>query len=514
MKLPQLLTLAALSSLLVACATTDQRVGSLEAKTDTGLLRGTGDQVKRFLGVPYAAAPTGQLRWKPPQPAGAWQGVRDATSFGNYCAQPQEYPEMRGQMDEDCLNLNVWTPAKTWEQRLPVVVWIHGGGFAYGGGSHPTYDGEALAKRGVVVVTLNYRLGLLGFMAHPQLSAESAAGASGNYGLMDQVAALKWVQRNIAAFGGDPQRVTVMGQSAGAHAISALMTSNQARGTFQQAIMQSVGVMRPQLQLRQAEQYGMKLGTDIAQLRKIPASELVALQKKLPSERSPAAARAISIINDGAFIEHPDHVAFAAGHFAKVPILVGNVENEGGGATRNWPIKTVEDFRSFVSRTFDGAKDAAWNAFSVRSDAEVPQALADLYSDTQFLFGTRELLNIYDRQGLKSYRYVFTRHRNDALAAPIHGDELQFVFDNLDATHRGKQRPFNTTDSDVADTVTDAWIRFVKTGDPNGPGLPTWSPYTVSGKAFMQFAERPTAQSGYGGRGVDFTRDYFSSALR
>ncbi|GEQ78142.1 carboxylic ester hydrolase [Comamonas testosteroni] len=421
---------------------------------------------------------------------------------------------MRGAMGEDCLNLNVWTPAQSWSSRLPVVVWIHGGGFAYGGGSHPSYDGEALAKRGVVVVTLNYRLGLLGFMAHPQLSEESSERASGNYGLMDQAAALKWVQHNIAAFGGDPQRVTVMGQSAGAHAISALMTSKQADGLFQQAIMQSVGVMRPQLSLQQAEQFGVQIGADIAQLRTLPANEFLALQKKIPSDSNPTTARPISIINDGAFIDRPDYAAFNSGSFAQIPVLVGNVEDEGGGATKNWPIKTVDDFRAFVAKSFAQAKAPAWDAFSVHSDAEVRQALSGLYSDTQYLFGTRELLNVYDSKGLKSFRYVFARHRNDSSTAPIHGDELQFVFDNLEALHRGKQRPFNSADSKVADAMADAWIRFVKTGDPNGSDLPTWPAYSMSGKAFMQFGSNPSVRRGYDGRGIDFTRDYFASTRR
>lgn len=511
MTLSRLLVAGAITTMLAACASTGQGESRSLVQTETGKVRGAGGEIHRYLGVPYAAAPVGPLRWQPPQPAPQWNGVRDATQFGHFCVQPQEYPEMRGTMDEDCLNLNIWTPSDNRTAKIPVVVWIHGGGFTYGGGAHPSYDGEALARRGVVVVTLNYRLGLLGFMAHPQLSAESKAGSSGNYGLMDQVAALKWVQRNIAAFGGDPTRVTVMGQSAGAHAISALITSTQAAGTFQQAIMQSVGVMRPQLDLKQAEQYGLQVGADINQLRQLPAENFVALQKNLGVDRSPVSARPVSIINDGVFIDMPDYAAFASGRFSKVPILVGNVANEGGGATKNWPIKTVSEFRAFVSETFKGAGSKATTAFAVKSDAQVKQALADLYSDTQFLFGTRELLNQYEKQNLRSYRYVFSRHRNEAAAPPIHGDELQFVFDNLNAPHRGKQRPFNDTDSAVAQQIADSWMRFVKTGDPNGGDMPAWPPYSSKGKGFMTFGSTLAAGSGYDGQGIDFVRDYFAA---
>ncbi|MBV7430746.1 MULTISPECIES: carboxylesterase/lipase family protein [unclassified Acidovorax] len=512
----RLLTTGLSMGLLISCASPGggADTGLATARTESGVVRGQGTDVKKFYGIPYAAAPAGDLRWKPPQPAAPWTGVRDSTAFGDYCVQPQEYPEQRGGMSEDCLNLNVWTPARRKDERLAVIVWIHGGGFAYGAGSHPSYDGEALARRGVVVVTLNYRLGLLGFMAHPHLTAESPQRASGNYGLMDQAAALKWVQRNIAAFGGDPARVTVMGQSAGAHAISTLMTTDMAQGTFQKAIMQSVGVMRPTMALKDAELYGLRFGSDLGALRKLPATDFVELIKKQPSGRSLATGRPVSIINDGYAVKTPDYQAYATGKFAKVPILVGNNENEGGGATRNWSIKTVADFQGFVQQSFKGREQAAWAAYAVASDDKVPQALADLYADTEYLFGTRELLARYQDHGLKSYRYVFTRHRNEAAAMPIHGDELQFVFDNLQSPHRGKNRPFNAVDATVARTMADAWVQFAKTGDPNGQGLSAWKPYSAQEQSYMEFGASPALRAGYNGKGIDFVRDHFSSAGR
>lgn len=514
--IPKVLLLGLSTGLLISCAAPGGGASSdlTTVKTDAGTVRGQGGDVKRFYGIPYAAAPVGDLRWKPPQPANPWAGVRDSTAFGDYCIQPQEYPEQRGGMSENCLNLNVWTPAKRKDERLSVIVWIHGGGFAYGSGSHPSYDGEALASRGVVVVTLNYRLGLLGFMAHPQLTAESPNKASGNYGLMDQTAALKWVQRNIAAFGGDPANVTVMGQSAGAHAISTLMTVDMAQGMFQKAIMQSVGVMRPTTSLKDAEQYGLHFGSDLAALRKLPAMDFVDLLKKQPSGRSLATGRPVSIIHDGYVVKTPDYQAYAAGTFAKVPILVGNNENEGGGATRSWPIKSVADFQGFVQQSFKGQEQAAWAAYSVSSDDKVSQALADLYSDTEYLFGTRELLARYQEHGLKSYRYVFTRHRNEATTTPIHGDELQFVFDNLQSPHRGKNRPFNATDSATAKAMANAWVRFAKTGNPNGQGMPSWAAYNPRDQAYMDFGAAPVQRAGYTGKGIDFVRDHFIAVQR
>ncbi len=513
---PRVLMLSLSTGLLMSCAAPGSRNDAdlVTAKTESGLVRGQGTDVKKFYGIPYAAAPVGELRWKPPQPAMPWTGVRDSTAFGDFCIQPQEYPEQRGAMSEDCLNLNVWTPAIRSAERLAVLVWIHGGGFAYGSGSHPSYDGEALARRGIVVVTLNYRLGLLGFMAHPQLTAESPHLASGNYGLMDQTAALKWVQRNIAAFGGDPTNITVMGQSAGAHAISTLMTTDLAQGTFQKAIMQSVGVMRPTTSLKEAEQYGLRFGNDVSALRKLPATDFVEILKNQPSGRYLATGRPVSIINDGYVVKTPDYQAYATGKFAKIPILVGNNENEGGGATRNWPIKTVADFQEFVQQSFKGRERAAWAAYGVPSDDKVPQALADLFADTEYLYGTRELLTHYQTHGLKSYRYVFTRHRNEAAATAIHGDELQFVFDNLQSPHRGKKRPFNTTDTAVAQSMADAWAHFAKTGTPNMPGMNTWKPYDTHSQYYMDFGASPVLRSGYAGKGMDFIRDHFNTVRR
>jgi para-nitrobenzyl esterase len=460
--------MAMIASFAVCSSTAQAHLDTV--RTETGLVSGSGDAVREYLGIPYARAPVGNLRWHAPMPADSWQGIRDGSRFGPDCMQPAEYPELRGNgMSEDCLSVNVWTPAHTVQDRLPVMVWIYGGGFRYGSGSHPSYDGEALASRGVIIVTFNYRMGLLGYMAHPQLTAESPSHSSGNYGLMDQIAALQWVQRNIGAFGGDPQKVTVFGQSAGAHSISTLLVSPKGKGLFRQAIMQSVGVMRPMASLKQAEQYGLQFGADINELRKLPASELITRLQKAKKFSSVLTSPAIpSIIVDGVLVPEPDYKAFATGNFLRVPIIVGTNANEGGGAAKKIPVKTAADLDTYLAKTFAGSEAPAKKAYGVADDAQVRQSLADLYSDVQFRFGTRQMLHRDAVLGVPAYQYVFSRSRNDGTQAPIHGDELQFVFGNLAASHRGKHKAFNKQDEEVSNEMSTAWVNFGK-HPPNTP---------------------------------------------
>lgn len=484
--------------------------------TDRGLVSGTGTTVRSFKGIPYAKAPVGALRWRAPQPAEAWSGVRDGSRFGADCMQPAEYPELRGAgMSEDCLTVNVWTPAQTTAERLPVMVWIYGGGFTYGSGSHPSYDGEALARRGIVVVTLNYRMGLFGFMAHPQLSAESTTRSSGNYALQDQIAALQWVQRNIGAFGGDAGRVTVAGQSAGALCISALMTSDRAKGLFQQAILQSVGVMRPMASLKEAEQFGAKAGEDIGQLRKMNAAGLVNRLKEIgPRGFNVTDTRAIGVIVDGDLIRKDDGKAIAQGEYARMPMIVGSNANEGGGTARHHAVKTAAQFRHYLAQNFKGADAAAASAYQVQSDADVQQTLADLVSDTQYLYGTREMLGVAARREPRIYRYVFAQHRNGAAAAPIHGDELQYPFDNLAALHRGRLRPSDAVDARTATEMANAWARFVKSSDPNGGSLPSWPRYTPERGEYLEFGKELRAGAFGPSPRLDFIRDFYARNQR
>jgi carboxylesterase type B len=458
-------------------------------QTTGGPLRGEEASTRVFRGIPYAAPPVGPLRWQPPQPAAAWQGTRDATAFGPDCPQPDYYPELRGKgQDEDCLTLNVWTPARQADAALPVMVWIYGGGFTTGGGSHPTYDGAEFARRGVVLVTLNYRLGLLGFMAHPGLTAESPDHASGNYGVMDQIAALQWVRRNIAAFGGDPNRVTVFGQSAGAMTIEAMLVSPLAKGLFHQAILQSVGAMRPLSTLAQAESAGLEIDPDLAALRRLPAAELTARLSRGGTEtREVTAPRPLAVIVDGHVMPRTDREAFATGQYARIPLIVGSNRDEGGGMARNAPVRTQRDLQDYLRRNFGAAPEAALAAYPAGSDAAVKPALARLFGDTEFNYGTRSLLRAVSREQPQAWRYLFTRPRNNAADAPIHGAELQYVFGTLPGQHRGQKRPFDATDQAVSQAMTDAWVRFASTGNPNGGTLPAWAPYQSERDNYLEF---------------------------
>lgn len=508
----KMVAVIAAAVVLTGCAVVPpERALSEPVATEGGLVAGDGKDVRAFRGVPYAQAPVGPLRWKAPQPAATWTGVRDGSRFGADCMQPTEYPELRGSgMSEDCLSINIWTPARTNRERLPVMVWVYGGGFTYGSGSHPSYDGEALARRGIVVVTFNYRMGLFGYMAHPQLSAESSTRSSGNYAVLDQLAALRWVQRNIGAFGGDASRVTVAGQSAGAMSISAMLISGRAEGLFQQAILQSVGAMRPMSDLRSAEAFGQTVGTDLAQLRATPAAALVQRLKDVtPPGREVTSARGIGIIVDGDVVPRDDRSAYAQGRYLRVPMIVGTVANEGGGIARGVGVKTVAELQSYVARNFRGHEARAKAAYAAASDAEVMGVLSDLASDTQFLFGTRELLRVAAPREPRLWRYVFTQRRNGEANLPIHGAELQYPFDTLRAPHRGRPRPFDASDAALARQMADAWARFVKAGDPNGRDLPNWPRTAADSERFLEFGT-PTRAASFGAAPrLDFIRDYY-----
>lgn len=485
-------------------------------RTASGMISGFGSSIRSFLGIPYATAPVGELRWRPPQPVPSWQGVREATSFGPDCFQPPYYPELRGKgQSEDCLSLNVWSPTKSNRQPLPVMVWIHGGGFTNGAGSHPSYDGTSLAEQGVVVVTLNYRLGLFGFMAHPDLTRESADRTSGNYGLMDQIEALRWVKRNIAAFGGDADRVTVFGQSAGAMSIEALMTSPLAKGLFQQAILQSVGAMRPISRLDQAEAVGLKVGKSLIDLRAMAPEILLQKQKQLlSSERDVAMLRPLGIVVDGHVIPEPDYVAFARGDFMGIPLIVGSNFNEGAAFTKSLVMKTTSDYKGYLSRNFPDALGAAEAAYPVQTDADVSRELELLVGDAQFNYGTLELLRYVSLHQRKVFRYLFTLGRNDTRSEPTHGDELQYVFGTLRAEHKGSFREFSANDARVSSEMRSAWTNFAKFGDPNGEGKLSWQAYDPGTQPYLEFGTETKLQHGKSTNGLEFIASYYQNLRR
>jgi len=452
-----------------------------------------------FLGVPYAAPPVGDLRWKPPQPAPSWTGERDAESFAPSCQQTvvpggfgpwtQEYV-VSGEVSEDCLYLNVWTSARRKEDRLPVLFWIYGGAFSQGSGSVPIYDGAALAAQGVVVVTINYRVGVYGFLAHPELTAESPEHASGNYGLLDMVAALRWVQKNIAAFGGDPTRVTIAGQSAGAASVHHLIASPLASELFNGAIAQSgSGMGLPVPDLGAAEALGERLShaegdsLTLAQLRALTPAQLDARVVKM-SNGAPPGLRFAPIV-DGWFL--PD-AATVGKNTNDTPILTGMTANEGTGLDPGSGKTTAETFKKQLESTYGALASDAASLYRAKDDEQSREAADALARD-------RGLASMYlwaqDRLAHTKhpvYAYVWTHvepgPESDRYLA-FHSSEIPYVFSTLDKA----KRPFVAMDFALARRLGSYWVNFVKTGNPNEVGLPEWPALDAKHRQILELGD-------------------------
>ncbi|HVV94115.1 MAG TPA: carboxylesterase family protein [Hyphomicrobiales bacterium] len=444
-------------------------------QTSAGAVSGAdaGHGVTVYKGLPYAAPATGALRWRPPAPATPWSGVRAMTDW------PPDCPQGKGQTSdgyrstrqgEDCLAVNVWTPARAPGETLPVMVWFYGGSFIFGSGSDERSDGTGFARKGVVLVTVNYRLGLFGFLAHPALTAESAEGFSGNYGVLDIIAALRWIRDNIAGFGGDPDRVTLFGVSAGAAQISLLLTAPGAAGLFQRAIMESPGAMRPLATLAEAEEAGRVLGDDIAALRRLPWQELLAKTNLLvPKMRALTHPRVLRPIADGVVIPEDDRTAFRAGHFHPVPSIVGTNADEGTSMVATWTVKTAADWHRLLADNFAGAEAAVAAAYPVAVDADVPGRVAEAFADSQFNYGAEGVARALVARGAPVWRYRFIRRAPYLADGPHHGGEVSYVFNNLP-----DGPDYDATDRALAATMQDIWVRFATAADPNGSGLPSW----------------------------------------
>lgn len=481
-------------------------VQTVEVSTLAGRVAGFDGKVKTFKGIPFAAPPIGPLRWQPPQPLQPWSGVRPAKEFG---ADPIQSRLGRKQ-SEDCLYLNVWTPDAHPREPLPVMVWIYGGGFKGGSGA---YDAASFAEKGVVIVTINYRVGLFGFLAHRLLTEESPQGSSGNYGLLDQVAALQWVADNIAAFGGDPKRVTVFGNSAGASSISLLLTSPLTRGLFHRAILQSPGSMRPLSSLAEAESAGELIGNDLAAMRALPKEKILALGTSLsPAVRSLTKPRPVGPISDGWVIPFADErAAFDAGGVNKVDLIIGSNTDEGIGFVHDWPITTLEQYREFLVQNFDAAAEEVFGYYPIRRDREIRATLSALFSDTQFVYGVRGMARGMSALGANVFRYYFSRQRNDGEATPSHGDEVAYVFGQL-----GREKDmagFNQRDQELSQVMQDAWIRFAATGNPNGGSLPSWPRYESVTDPYLEFGNQILVGAERRNEKLDFL-DRLSSAQR
>jgi para-nitrobenzyl esterase len=460
-------------------------------KTEDGLVQGMfEDGLTVYRGIPFAAPPVGDLRWRAPQPAATWEGVRQTTKFAPGPIQAWGSPAGKS---EDCLYLNVWTPAKSANDRIPVLVWIYGGGFNGGSTSEPNYSGENLAKKGVVLVSIAYRVGQLGFLAHPELSAENPNHVSGNYGLLDMIAGLQWVKKNIAAFGGDPDKVTIFGESAGGIAVSMLCVSPLAKGLFHGAISQSGGSFgppRPTLfpgenlkRLADAERSGKAYAdsakvSSIAELRKLSADKLAAVR-----------AFAWPII-DGYVIPDDQYKLYEAGRFNDTPILVGYNSDEGASFS---PPKTPQDYIDGVKARYGKFADALLTAYPVDSN-KVPKTARDLSRDAAFGWHTWSWARLEAKMGKsRAFYYYFDQHPDYPKDSPKagygspHGQDVAYVFKHLNTADSQTTK----TDLEISEAMATYWTNFAKHGDPSGEGVPAWPAFSDDNPVVMVFGQTP-----------------------
>jgi para-nitrobenzyl esterase len=513
-----------LTAIAVYAVTVPPVFGADRVKTANGIVESTApakEGVRSFKGLPFGQPPVGDLRWREPQPVKNWTGARNADKFGPSCMQrlsPGADYWFRGDgMSEDCLYLNVWTPAKSDRERLPVLVYIFGGGFQNGDGSEPRYDGESMARNGIVAVSVNYRTNIFGFFVHPDLTHESPHHASGNYGLLDQVAALRWVQKNIAAFGGDPKRVTIAGESAGSISVSALMASPLSRSLFAGAICESGAAIAslPPRPLAEAEQNGVKFAAaagaeSLAALRAMTAQQLQEAAAKAPGVR-------FSTAMDGYFLSSTLTEIALAGQQAKVPLLAGsNTEEQGARSVLSGGDPTPETLANAIKKFYADKAEPVLKAYTATTVDEVFEAATHLASARFVSYGTWKWTELHMKtSGKPVYRYLYAKVRPAYLGMPgqppptapaagrgsdaagrggdearrgdarggqqpqaprgaSHSAEIQYAMGNLDLDRRYAWEP---ADYEVSKTMQAYFVNFIKTGNPNGSGLPDWPAY-------------------------------------
>ena len=478
---------------------------------DSGIISGTvSDGVPAYLGIPFAAPPVGDLRWREPQPVKQWTGELDCSKYALACPQPKSLFYDVGATNEDCLYLNVWSTAKSPDAGLPVMVWIHGGSYTTGAGSQSMYDGKNLARQDVVVVTINYRLGPLGFLSHPLLSQESPNGVSGNYGLLDQIAALKWVKKNIRSFGGDPNRVTVFGESAGAASICSLMISPLAEGLFQQAISESgsFGDAYPVARentVEKAEKTGLELtatlGCDkaenvLAAMRQKTADDIVNAAYKNYDANGGTKYRPVE---DGWVIPGNPWSLFTAGKQAKVPLLIGTNANEGTIFILPKLLiqkMTRQDYETYIKNLYKDNAAEVLARFPAASTEEVPAAYSKMFTIMSFAAGALHAADTTAANNSPVYMYKFTRIPDTLLKmfGAFHGLEIFYLFGNF--MIRVAPIPDTPADSTLSQTIMRYWSNFARTGNPNGPGLPDWPAYSADKGQYIELGDNVTASAG------------------
>lgn len=505
--------------LATACLTMAQD----RVKIANGTLEGAPDKgVRSFKGVPFGAPPVGDARWKPPQAVKNWTGVREAKQFGPRCMQRNLFGDMNFRsngMSEDCLYLNVWTPAKSGREKLPVLVYFFGGGFMAGDGSEPRYEGASMAAKGIVAITVNYRLGVFGFMAHPELTKESPQHSSGNYALFDQKAALEWVQKNIAAFGGDPKRVTIAGESAGSIAVSAQMASPLSKNLIAGAIGESGSIMGAlsAAPLAEGEQNGVKFAAavgknSLAELRAMPADQL------LEATAKPGLPR-FSPVVDGWFFPKSPYDIFAAGEQARVPLLAGsNSEESGFMGVLGREKPTVENYQKALERLYPGKGDQVFKLYPATNEEQVMDAARDLAGDRFISYSTWKWIELATKTGGKpTYYYRYDRPRpamrpemgSDAqpglaggvvrgqpprppARGAVHSAEIEYAMGNLDGN---KVYAWTPDDYQVSKVMQEYFANFIKTGNPNGKGLPEWPTFSKNQRMIIDVKTRAEADT-------------------
>ena len=518
---------------LAACAAPDAIPDATNDAVDRAMVTVAGGQLAGapssldaavwvYRGIRYAAPPVGDLRWRPPQPVTPWDGARDATVAAPACMQnplPVDaasfYDPGVDETSEDCLFLNVWSAAAP-DDRAPVMVWIHGGGLTLGNGADISYDGTALARRGVVLVTVNYRLGALGYLAHPLLSAESEHDASGNYGTLDQVAGLEWVQRNIAAFGGDPDRVAIFGESAGSWSVNHMMATPLARGLFHAAIGESgggfgsIGRANPQAEVEAAGERLVEalLGPDVE-------PTLRAMRAASAEQVLAAGAQPVSANVDGWVFPDTIYNIFAGGNQHDVPVIVGSNADEStmlGGAQG---AATLAEFHETVQREYGELAGALLATYPAENDEEAQQGRRDSSTDATFGWEMRTWARMMETVSSPAYLYFFTRvpPASDAdRYGTYHTAEIPYVFDNFGVSSSPHaNRDYDDTDRRLSDTLASYWVNFAATGNPNGEGLPEWPVYDRDTAKGLDIGDTIEVRRGIRKVRLDFFDEYYAA---
>jgi len=504
--------LASCSSLEKAQVSSNTSLLEIVIATDKGKVEGVFNEdktVRIFKGIPFATPPIGDLRWKAPKPAKSWEGIRPCKDFSAspmqnkpkpfYCW-TEEFIAQPEPLSEDCLYLNVWTSATSVKEQQPVFVWIYGGGLSSGSANCAIYDGEEFSKKGVVFVSINYRVGVFGFMAHPELSKESGQDASGNYGFMDQMAALQWVQKNISSFGGDPNNVTIAGQSAGAFSVNALIASPLTKGLFHKGILQSGGLLSSdnlKNELEEAESTGLNLmkkvgATSVEELRQVPA-------KKLQEFSNDRTLGFFGVTLDGYVLPKDVMSHFKNGKHQQVPVIAGWVSGDGDflGRTK----MNVMEYETEAKEIYGDEATTYLDIFPAKTNEEVKQVKAKL-ALLDFAGMTAHLLAGFNEQ--PSYLYHFGHVPIDKPGFPnygaFHTSEVPFALNTL---HNWK-RPWRPIDKKIEDSLSSYWVNFAKTGNPNDPGLPKWKRYDKQSGNILIIESELNSKKAYLKKELDF----------